>query len=110
MISNEYIVSNSKNVNFSDIFLDVFFSLAVLASCRLCATTKWSFFMSSMFIMLSSVPKYFGLSEVSRLCLTLASLLNIKKKGAIPEDSMGKKLYAAVAFQTKSSHSAVALW
>ena len=35
----------------------------------------------------------------------MASLLNMRKNGAIPDDSVGKKLYAAVAFQTKSLHS-----
>ena len=54
--------------------------------------------------MLSSVPKYFGLSDSSRVCFTAASHPNIRKNGVKPDDSVGKKLYAAVAFQTKSSH------
>ena len=58
-----------------------------------------------MLIMLSSVPTYFGLSEANRVCFTAVSRLNMRKNGAIPDDSVGKKLYAAVAFQIKSSHS-----
>ena len=58
-----------------------------------------------MLIMLSSVPKYFGLSDAKSVCFTAASHPNIRKNGAIPEDSVGKKLYAAVAFHTRLSHS-----
>ena len=58
-----------------------------------------------MLIMPSSVPKYFGFSDSSKVCFTAASHPNIRKNGAIPDDSMGKKLYAAVAFHTRSSHS-----
>ena len=55
-------------------------------------------------MMPSSVPKYFGLSDSSKVCFTAASHPNIRKNGATPDDSVVKKLYAAVAFQTKSSH------
>ena len=58
-----------------------------------------------MFIMPSSVPKYFGFSDSSKVCFTTASCPNIRKNGATPDDSVGKKLYAVVAFHTKSSHS-----
>ena len=53
----------------------------------------------------SSVPRYLGFSDSSRVCFTAASHPNMRKNGATPDDSVGKKLYAAVAFQTKSSHS-----
>ena len=39
------------------------------------------------------------------MCFTAVSCLNMRKNGAIPDDSVGKKLYAAVAFQIKSSNS-----
>ena len=39
------------------------------------------------------------------MCFTAASRPNIRKNGARPDDSVGKKLYAAVTLQTKSSHS-----
>ena len=58
-----------------------------------------------MLIMPSSVSKYFGFSDSSKLCFTAASHPNIRKNGAAPDDSVGKKLYAAVAFHTRSSHS-----
>ena len=61
--------------------------------------------MSSMLIMLSSVLTYFRLSDANRVCFTAASYPNIRKNGAILDDSVGKKVYAAVAFQTKLSHS-----
>ena len=51
----------------------------------------------------SFVPRYFGFSDSSSMCFTAASRPNIRKNGAIPEDSVGKKLYAAVAFHTRSS-------
>ena len=86
------------------IFFLVFPSLAFLASLRLCATTRYSFDISSMLIMTSSVPRYSGFSDPSRLCFKAASLPNIRKKGAMLDDSVGKKLYAAVAFHTRSSH------
>ena len=38
--------------------------------------------------MLSSVPKYFGLSDANSVCFTAASHLNIRKNGAIPDDSV----------------------
>ena len=52
----------------------------------------------------SSVPKYLGFSDSSKLCFTAASHPNIRKNGATPDDSVGKKLYAAVAFHTRLSH------
>ena len=58
-----------------------------------------------MLIMPSSVPRYLGLSDSSNVCFTAVSHPNMRKNGAIPDDSVGKKLYAAVAFHTKSSHS-----
>ena len=58
----------------------------------------------------SSVPKYLGLSDSSNVCFTAASHLNMRKKGATPDDSVGKKLYAAVAFHTKSSHGSLVFW
>ena len=45
--------------------------------------------------------RYFGLYDSSNVCYTAASQQNIRKNGANPDDSMGKKLYAAVAFHTK---------
>ena len=86
-------------------FFLLFPSLAFLASLRLCATTRYSFDNSSILIMLSSVPRYFGLSDSSKLCFTAASLPNMRKNGAMPDDSVGKKLYAAVVFDTRLSHS-----
>ena len=87
------------------IFFLLFPSLSFLALLRLCAITRYSFDRSSMLIMLPSVPRYFGFSDSSRLCFMAASLPNIRKNGAMLDDSMGKKLYAAVAFHTKLSHS-----
>ena len=52
-----------------------------------------------------SVLKYLGLSDCSKVCFTVVSRPNIRKNGAIPDDSVGKKLYAAVAFHTRSFHS-----
>ena len=80
-------------------------SLAFLASFKLCATMLYSFVISPTLIMPSFVPRYFGFSDSSSVCFTAASHPNIRKNGAIPEDSVGKKLYAAVAFHTRSSHS-----
>ena len=57
-----------------------------------------------MLIMPLSVPTYLGFSDSSKLCVTAASCPNIRKNGATPDDSVGKKLYAAVAFHTRSSH------
>ena len=48
--------------------------------------------MSSMLIILSSVPKYFGLSDASSVYFTAASHPNIRTNGTIPDDSVGKKL------------------
>ena len=61
--------------------------------------------MSSRLIMPSSVPKYLGLSDCISVCFTVASHPNMRKNGAIPDDSVGKRLFAAVAFHTRSSHS-----
>ena len=58
-----------------------------------------------MLIMPSSIPKYFGLSDSNNVCFTATSHPNMRKNGATPDDSVGKKLYAAVAFHTKSFHS-----
>ena len=86
-------------------FLDLPLSLAFLALFRSCATTKYNFVMSSMLIMLSSVPMYLGLSDARRVCFTFASCPNIRKNGAMPGESVGKKLYTDVALNTRSSHS-----
>ena len=83
----------------------LFLSLAFLASFKLCATTWYSFVISPMLIMPSSVPRYFGFSNSSKVCFTAALHPNMRKNGAIPDDSVGKKLYAAVAFHTRLSHS-----
>ena len=80
-------------------------SLAFLASFRLCTTTLYSLVINPMLIIPSFVPRYLGFSDSSSVCFTAASCLNIRKNGANPDDSVGKKLYAAVAFHTKSSHS-----
>ena len=85
--------------------LFLFPSLAFLASLRLCATTWYNLVISPTFIMPLSVPRYLGFSDSSRVCFTAASRPNMRKNGVTPDDSVGKKLYAAVAFQTKSSHS-----
>ena len=85
--------------------LFLFPSLAFLASLRLCAITWYNLVISPTFIMPSSVPRYLGFSDSSRVCFTAASRPNMRKNGVTPDDSVGKKLYAAVAFQTKSSHS-----
>ena len=82
-----------------------FQSLAFLASFRLCATTLYSLVINPTLIMPLFVLRYFGFSDSSNACFTAASRLNIRKNGANPDDSVGKKLYAAVAFHTKSSHS-----
>ena len=65
-------------------FSFLFPSLAFLASLRLCATTRYNFDITSMLIMLSSVPKYFGHSDASSVCFIVASRLNIRKNGAVP--------------------------
>ena len=78
----------------------LFPSLAFLASFRVMC-----FVISSMLIMQSSVPKYFGFSDSSKVFFTAASCLNMRKNGATPDDSVGKKLYAAVDFHSRSSHS-----
>ena len=83
----------------------LFLSLAFLASFKLCATTLYSFVINPTLIMPSFVPRYFRFSDCSRVCFTAALCPNIRKNGAIPEDSVGKKLYAAVAFHTRLSHS-----
>ena len=82
----------------------LFLSLLFLASFRLCATTWYSFVISTTLIMPSSVPTYFGFSDSNKVCFTAASRPNMRKNGAIPEDSVGKNLYAAIAFHTRSSH------
>ena len=83
----------------------LFPSLAFLASFKLCAIMWYSFVISPTLIMLSSIPRYFRFSDSSKVCFTAASRPNMRKNGAIPDDSVGKKLYAAVAFHTRSSHS-----
>ena len=55
-------------------------------------------------IMPSSVPRYLGFSDSSRVCFTAVLHRNMRKNGTIPDDSVGKKLHAAVAFDTRSSH------
>ena len=78
--------------------------LAFLASLRLCATMWYSLVISPTLIILSSVPRYLGFSDSNSVCFTAALHPNMRKNGAIPDDSVGKKWYAAVAFHTKSSH------
>ena len=80
-------------------------SLAFLASFKLCATTLYSLVINPMLIKPPFVPRYLGFSDSSSVCFTAASRPNIRKNGASPDDSVGKKLYAAVAFHTRSSHS-----
>ena len=80
-------------------------SLAFLTSFKLCVTTLYSLVINPMLIMPSFVPRYLGFSDSSSICFTAASCQNIRKNGASPDDSVGKKLYAAVAFHTRSSHS-----
>ena len=87
------------------VVLFFFPSLAFLASFKLCATTLYSLVINPTLIMPSFVPRYFGFSDSSSVCFTAASRPNIRKNGASPDDSVGKKLYAAVAFHTRSSHS-----
>ena len=48
--------------------------------------------------MLSSVPKYLGLSDSNSVCFTAASCLNIRKNGAIPDNSVGKKIVCCCGF------------
>ena len=79
--------------------------LAFLASFKLCATTLYSFVINPTLIMPSFVPRYLGFFDSSSVCFIAASHPNIRKNGAIPEDSVGKKLYAAVALHTRSSYS-----
>ena len=43
-------------------------------------------------------PRYFGDSSANSICFAAASLPNIRKNGATPEDSVGKKLYTDGAF------------
>ena len=64
-------------------FFLLFPSLTFLASLRLCATTRYSFDISNMLIMPLSVPRYFGLSDSSKLCFTAASLPNMRKNCAM---------------------------
>ena len=105
MVSDEYVVSYAEY----DWFLWFCTLLVPISgfSCliRLYATTWYNLVISPTLIMPSSVPRYLGFSDCSRVCFTAASHLNMRKNGATPDDSVGKKLYAAVAFQTKSSHS-----
>ena len=65
-------------------------SLAFLASFKLCATMLYSFVINPTLIMPSFVPRYFGISDCSSVCFTAASLPNIRKNGAIPEESVRK--------------------
>ena len=98
----------SPTLSFSGSFCVVPFfypSLAFLASFKLCATTLYSLVINPTLIMPSFVLRYFGFSDSSSVCFTAASRPNIRKNGANPDDSVGKKLYAPVAFQTKSFHS-----
>ena len=87
------------------VVLFFFPSLAFLALFKLCATTLYSLVINPMLIMPLFVPRYFGFSDPSSACFTAASRLNIRKNGTRPDDSVGKKLYAAVAFHARSSHS-----
>ena len=107
VISNEYVVTYFKFFWFFWCFFWPFLfpSLAFLASFRLCATTWYSLVIGPTLIIPPSVPRYLGFSDANSMCFTDASHPNMRKNGAIPEDSVGKKLYAAVAFNTRSSHS-----
>ena len=67
-----------------------FLSLDFLASFRLCAITKYSFDMSSMLIIPSSIPGYLGCSDANRVCFTAASHPKRRKNGATPDDSVRK--------------------
>ena len=80
-------------------------SLAFLASFKLCATTLYSLVINPTLIIPSFVLRYLGLSDSSNVCFTAALHPNIRKNGAHPDDLVGKRLYAAVAFHTRSSHS-----
>ena len=80
-------------------------SLAFLTSFKLYATTLYSLVISPTLIIPSFVPRYLGFSDSSSVCFTAASHPNIRKNGANPDDSVGKKLYTAVAFHTRSSYS-----
>ena len=105
VISNKYVVTYFKFFWFFGVLPFLFPSLAFLASFRLCATMWYSLVHSSTLIIPSSVPRYLGFSDANSMCFTAASHVNMRKNGVIPEDSVGKNLYAAVAFHTRSSHS-----
>ena len=72
---------------------------------RLNAMTWYNFLMSSIFSSPSSLPRYFGDSESSNICLTAACWPNIRKQGASFDDCVRKKLYAEVALGITLSHS-----
>ena len=105
MVPYEYVVTYFESLGFFCVVPFFFPSLAFLASFKLCATMLYSFVINPMLIMPSFVPRYFGFSDSSSVCFTAACHLNIRKNGAIPEDSVGKKLCAAVTLHTRSSHS-----
>ena len=99
------VVSYSQNFIFPGYLSGIIFVPGFSGLIEVVCNNKYSLVMSSMFILLLSVPRYFGDSDASSVCFTFASRPNIRKNGAIPDDSVGQKLYAAVAFQTRSSHS-----
>ena len=105
VISNKYIVIYFKFFWFFWCFAFLVSISGFLGLFRLCATTLYSLVISPTLIIPSSVPRYLGFSDSSRVCFTAASHTNMRKNSAIPEDSVGKKLYAAVAFHTRLSHS-----
>ena len=105
MVPHKYVITYLSFSGSFGVIPFLFLSMAFLASFKLCATTLYSFVINPTLIMPSFVWRYLGFSDSSSVCFTAASHPNIRKIGAIPEDSVGKKLYAAVAFHTRSSHS-----
>ena len=87
------------------LFRILFPSLTVLDFAKLYAIMWYNCCISFKFKIPSLSPTYFVLSSASNMCFAAASHPNMRKNGEIPEDSVGKKLYADVAFHTKSSHS-----
>ena len=47
----------------------------------------------------------FAIPGISLMYVAMCSRMVVIMMAAIPDDSVGKKLYAAVAFHTRSSHS-----
>ena len=105
MISYQY-----ETISFEMLWLEVSFSSGscfhlllfwILPSCMLRRGTIVALISSLKYLHYLQHILCFLLA--SNMCFAAASRPNIRKNGEIPEDSVGKKLYADAAFHTKSS-------